>query len=138
VNPALMQRQAALAGVALLATIGALALGRESAGDAAPLPPAPRPSAQTWQEGEAGLFPSDAYGETTTCGVALTRDSVGVAHPVLPCGVDLVVAHGAKQERVEVILRGPVESGRELNLTAALARELGFPGQGLVRWRFAG
>ena len=135
-NPALAQRQAGLAGVALLATIGALALGR---GNEAPRTTVTAPPAgPSWQTGRAGVFGPGLYGQRTACGVELTPRTVGVAHPVLPCGVDLVVGYAGRERRVEVIARGPAEPGRDLDLSEALARELGFEGEGRIRWRFAG
>jgi rare lipoprotein A (peptidoglycan hydrolase) len=134
VNPALVQRQAGLAGVALLATIGALALGR--GGSEATLGPT-GPLAPEWQQARAGVFGPGLYGQETACGVELTAETVGVAHPVLPCGVDLVVGYAGRERRVEVIARGPAEGGRELDLSEALARQLGFEGDGRIRWRFA-
>jgi rare lipoprotein A len=135
-NPALAQRQAGLAGVALLATIGALALGRgdDAQGTTVTAPPA----GPSWQAGRAGVFGPGLYGRRTACGVELTPRTVGVAHPVLPCGVDLVVGYAGRELRVEVIARGPTEPGRDLDLSEALARQLGFEGEGPIRWRFAG
>jgi hypothetical protein len=138
VNPALVQRQAALAGVALLATLGALALDRWQD---EPLPSAPDPTSvtgQPWQEAVAGVLAPADQAQQTACGVELRPDTRGVAHPVLPCGVDLVVSFEDRQVRAEVIERGPFEGGREFDLTQALARELGFEGTDRIRWRFAG
>ena len=84
------------------------------------------------------MFGPGLYGTDTACGVELTPRTVGVAHPVLPCGVDLVVGYGGREQRVEVIARGTGEAGRDLDLSEALARELGFEGEGRIRWRFAG
>jgi hypothetical protein len=56
---------------------------------------------------------------------------------VLPCGVDLVVASGDRQVRTEVVQHGPVEGGRDFDLTRALAEQLGVHGRETVRWRFA-
>lgn len=135
-SPALAQRQAALAGVALLATLGALALGRGGDRPAAPAGSAPPPAA-AWEEALAAPYEPEAAGESA-CGVELTPETMGVAHPVLPCGVDLLVGFGGKQVRTEVIDRGPAEPGYEFGLTEALAGELGVTGIQRVRWRFAG
>jgi rare lipoprotein A (peptidoglycan hydrolase) len=70
--------------------------------------------------------------------VQLDSGTLGVAHPLLPCGVDLVLSAGGKQVRTEVVARGPVTAGREFDLTQDLARRLGVSGEETIRWRFAG
>jgi len=135
VSPALLQRQAALAGVALLATLGALALGH--AGET-PLPVEPVSGAIRWERAVVGVLGPEAYAQKTSCGVALDSGSVGFAHPVLPCGVDIVVAYGDRQIRTEVVARGRVRVGHDFELTKALADELGVHGTQTIRWRFAG
>ncbi len=134
-SPALLQRQAALAGVALLATLGALALGH--AGET-PLPVEPVSGAIRWERAVVGVLGPEAYAQKTSCGVALDSGSVGLAHPVLPCGVDIVVAYGDRQIRTEVVARGRVRVGHDFELTKALADELGVHGTQTIRWRFAG
>lgn len=136
-SPALAQRQAALAGVALLATLGALALGRgaeRSPSPAAEDTPAP---ADEWEEALAAPYEVEA-GQASACGIDLTPETIGIAHPVLPCGVDVVVGFGEREVRTEVVDRGPGEAGYEFGLTEALARRLGVTGTERIRWRFAG
>ena len=53
--------------------------------------------------------------------VVLERDTRGVAHPVLPCGVDLVLEFDGVEVPVEVIGRGPFGAGSEFDLTQAVA-----------------
>ncbi len=135
-SPALLQRQAALAAAALLATLGVLAAGdRET--DAAPPPQAAEPGVR-WEPALVGLVPARTYAEPTACGLELDSGTMGVAHPLLPCGVDLVVARGGKEVRTEVVERGPVRDGHDFDLTRALAKELGVSGTERIRWRFAG
>jgi hypothetical protein len=135
VSPALLQRQAALAGIALLATLGALALGHKGE---APVPVGLVSGAIRWEPAVVGVLGAEAYAQKTSCGVALDSGSVGLAHPVLPCGVDIVVAYGDKRIRTEVVARGRVPAGRDFELTKALADELGVHGTQTIRWRFAG
>jgi hypothetical protein len=139
VNAKLLERQVALAGVALLAALGSLALGRsgaESAPEALPVvPPAP-PAVGRWYEAPVGTYGPGFFGRTTSCGVALTRSTKGVAHPILPCGARLVVAFGGRTVETAVVDRGPYGPGREFALTQALAEELGLSGVRIVRWRF--
>jgi hypothetical protein len=137
VSTALARRLAALAAVALLAALGAIALeriGREESGAVSP----PPVLTGRWEEAVAGVIGSEEYGTTTACDVVLDRDTRGVAHPVLPCGVDLVVEFEGREVRTEVIGRGPYGAGREFDLTQALADDLGVEGTQTIRWRFAG
>jgi rare lipoprotein A (peptidoglycan hydrolase) len=135
VSLVLARRQAALAGVALLATILVLGLGRDTAGEPEPAPVPPAQGA--WKEAVAGSYGPGRYGTTTACGLELTQALRGVAHPVLPCGARLVLGFGQREIETSVVDRGPSAPGREFDVTAALARELGMGGTETVRWRFA-
>jgi hypothetical protein len=134
VSPTLLQRQAALAAVALLATLGVLALRerREAAAPLNPVGPAVR-----WESAIVGILGPEAYTRGTTCGTTLDSGTLGVAHPVLPCGVDLVLSLGSKEVRTEVVDHRTVGGGRAFDLTQALADELGVQGRTTIRWRFA-
>jgi hypothetical protein len=72
----------------------------------------------------------------TACGVQVTATTVGVGHPVLPCGVRLYVRFGNRTVLTTVIDRGDVPPGRELNLTPKLAELLGVQGTQSIQWRF--
>lgn len=76
-------------------------------------------------------------GKKTACGVRVKPGLVGVAHPVLPCGVKIFIAFGGQQVLTQVIDRGQVGSGREFDVTSRLARLLGLHGAHAIRWRFA-
>jgi hypothetical protein len=134
VKPALLQRQAALAGVALLATLGALALGNRDT----PNPPQPPVQEVRWESAVVGVLPPNAYAQKTACGAEIDSGTFGVAHPSLPCGVDLVVSLGGKEIRTEVVDRRRVAPGRAFELTQGLADALGVHGTETIRWRFAG
>ena len=131
-KPALARRQAALAGVALVGALGAIALTR--IGDD-PEPPPPQAIVQ-WREARVGILAAAA--ETTACGEALGPSTAGVAHPVLPCGAELLLEHEGSRARTEVVAKGAVEGGRTFDVTPALAQRLGISGDAVVRWRFAG
>jgi hypothetical protein len=135
-SPALAQRQAALAGVALLATLGTLALGRGAEQPRAPADENAPPPVGEWEEALAAPYEVEP-GQASACGIDVTPETIGIAHPILPCGVDLVVGFGGREVRTEVIDRGPAEPGYEFGLTEALARELGVSGAQRIRWRFA-
>jgi hypothetical protein len=131
-----LQRQIALAGIALLGTLGALALTR--LGDGSGSAPTPAEPEVRWGEARVAIFGADRLGEETGCGVTLTAETAGVAHPVLPCGVRLVVESGGQAFEVRVIERVAVEQGRAFDVTPALAERLEIRGGGAIRWRFAG
>ena len=138
-NPVLAQREVALAGVALVAVVAALALtgggSRGAAQDALPRP-VPSPSGE-WYAALAAPRGSAGYGKRTACGTLLRRDTLGVAHPVLPCGAKLFVAFGDRKVLTQVVDRGPTVPGRDFELTAALASELDVHEVRRVRWTFA-
>ena len=138
-NTELLERQVVLAGVALLAALAGLALargGEPAPGDVAVLPPSP-PVAGRWYEAAVGTYGPGFYGRTTECDVKLTRATRGVAHPVLPCGARIVVAHRGRAAETRVIDKGPCGADQEFALTQALAAELGVTGVQIVRWRFS-
>jgi rare lipoprotein A (peptidoglycan hydrolase) len=136
-NPAVLQRQAALVAAAWLAGLGVVVLHR--ADEPSATAPQPAPTAEVrWQNAVVGVFGPGRYGETTACGVELTDRTMGIAHPVLPCGVDLVVSFRGRELRTEVVDQGPAESDRQFDLTKALADALGVEGTQTIRWRFAG
>ena len=134
-SPALLQRQAALAAAALLATLGTLAFGDRSE---VVTPLKPDGPAVRWESAIVGVLRPEAYTRGTTCGTTLDSRTLGVAHPVLPCGVDVVLSLGSQEVRTEVVDHTPVGGGREFDLTQALADELGVQGRETIRWRFAG
>jgi hypothetical protein len=132
----IVERQLALAAVALLATLVILALSRDDGSGAEPNAQQP-PVSETWTEAPAGPVADERYGSTTTCGAGLTREVRGIVHPVLPCGARIVVSFGGREVETTVVDRGPVGAGEEFSLTAPLAADLGVAGLETVRWRFS-
>jgi len=92
----------------------------------------------TWDDARVSTFGADRLGRVTACGVALSARTVGVAHPVLPCGVELVLASGGREVHAAVVEKGSVGAGLAFELTPALADALGVRGRQVIRWRFAG
>jgi hypothetical protein len=131
-KPTLGRRQAALAGVALVGALGAIALTR--VGDD-PEPPSQQATVE-WREARVGIL-ADTL-DVTVCDEPPTASTIGVAHPVLPCGAALLLEHEGRRARAGVVARGTVESGLAFDVTPALARRLGIAGEAVVRWRFAG
>jgi hypothetical protein len=137
-SPALAQREVALAGLALLAAIGSLALtshrGHAQTGGL----PQPVTLNGSWRESLAGAEPVQ-YGRRTDCSIVLRPNTIGVTDSVLPCGVKLYVAYGNSPEILtQVIERRPVPPGRKFVLTPKLAEKLGIDGVQNIRWVFAG
>ena len=135
--PALAQRLAMLAAVALIAAIAAMAIVAQRGADesAAALTSAPAPAG--WNIAFAGSRGATGDAQRTTCGQVLAPQSLGVTHPVLPCGAKIILRSGNKQVLTEVIDNTLVEPGRQLEVTEALARKLGIDGTVELQWRFA-
>ena len=130
-SAAALQRQAALAGAALLAILLVVVLDRPAD---EPSSAAARPAAQPeWESAVVWVTPP----ESGAC-PQVGRDAPGVVHPVLPCGVKLVVAAHGGEIRTEVVATGPVAAGRTFALTPPLADQLGVEDGDRIRWRFAG
>ena len=135
--PALAQRLATLAAVALLAAVAAMAIvaQRGTNESAAALTSAPAPAG--WNIAFAGSRGATGDAQRTTCGQVLAPQSLGVTHPVLPCGATVILRAGDKQVLTEVIDNALVEPGRQLEVTEALAKKLGIDGTVELQWRFA-
>jgi hypothetical protein len=138
-NPQLAQRQISIAAVALLAIVVGLALeSQRSDSSEARLPESiPAPDGGWYQARAAATGRDLEPGTTTACGHRIMGGTMGIAHPVLPCGVKLYVAFGDDEVLTQVIARGPEEPNVQFGLTDALARTLGVDGRQTVRWRYA-
>jgi len=141
VRRATAQRQVLLAGVALLAIVAALAVAAVAGGDSSPdasdeLASVPAPGGG-WHRALAAPYRLDPRTKRTACGQRATPKTLGVAHPVLPCGAKVVLRYEDVEVLTQVIDRGTGVPGREFDLTAALARRMGLAGVQPVRWRFA-
>jgi hypothetical protein len=132
-NAVLARRQAALAGVALVAALVAIALSRldDDSDSAGPTPTA----VVAWQTARVAIF--ELPTEPTACGVTVTAQTRGIAHPVFPCGAKVLLEHQGRQAGADVLEHGSVAAGRAFELSPALAQELGVAGETTVRWRFA-
>jgi hypothetical protein len=136
VPDSLVQRLALLGAVALLAAVAALAfIERVVDDDATAITSAPAPAG--WNTAFAGSRGPVGDAQRTTCGQVLAPESLGVTHPVLPCGVKVVVRRRGTQVLTEVIDNALVEPGRQLEVTDTLAGMLGIEGTVEVEWRFA-
>jgi hypothetical protein len=139
-SPDLAQRQAAIAAVALLAIVIGLALGSQRGDNSSrqPLPePVPAPGGGWYHASAAPTGRDLTPGGTTACGQRVLGGTIGIAHPVFPCGVKLYVGHDDTEVLTQVIGRGPETPNVQFGLTDALARVLGVDGRETVRWRYA-
>jgi hypothetical protein len=140
VSPDLAQRQAAIAAVALLAIVLGLALGAQrgdgSSGQRLP-ESIPAPDGGWYHASAAATGRDLTPGATTACGQRVMGSTIGIAHPVFPCGVKLYVGHDDTEVLTQVIGRGPEAPNVQFGLTDALARALGVDGRQTIRWRYA-
>ena len=131
-RPHLAVREAALAGLALLAAAISIAILAQTRDDN---------SASPQPEGSyvalAGSSGPAAFGRRTACGGILRPDTEGVAQPTLPCGVRIFITFHGKTVLTQVIDRGPYAPGRQFDLTDALARQLGLQGVQQIHWAYA-
>jgi rare lipoprotein A (peptidoglycan hydrolase) len=136
----LARRGLALAAVALLGGVLAFAAGSwddDGGGSTQPeARPVPVPGSD-WYRALAAPYPASTGRERTSCGQRLGPQTLGVAHPVLPCGVKLYISYEDKLVLTQVVDRGPGAPGRDFALTRALAARLGLQGTQQIRWRYA-
>jgi hypothetical protein len=136
---AVLQRTIALAAVALVASVGALALSDDTSGgggDAGGVRPVAVAGTGSYVA-LAGSRGAARDAERTTCRRILTSRSLGVSHPVLPCGAKIFIAYKGTEVLTEVIDTRLKRAGRQFELTEALAERLGIEGTQRITWRFA-
>ena len=134
-SPELAQRLLALGGVVLLAVLALLAFN-SSDSDGGKTRTGRQPQSVNWYDALAAPR-TGPYGRRSACGRILRKTTLGVAHPVLPCGAKIFIAYGGKQVLTEIVDHGPDSPGLQFELTAALARELDLRGVQQIRWSYA-
>lgn len=102
--------------------------------------PAPRTSATTgggWQTASASWYGSECFGNHVAWskGPVYGPDSWGVAHKTLPFGTMIEFEYKGIRATAPVFDRGPYVAGREFDLSAAVARRIGFSGTGTIKYR---
>jgi rare lipoprotein A (peptidoglycan hydrolase) len=132
VRPTLALRAAVLAAIAFLGALIGIGILHSRDGHATALP-----KAAGWYTAKAASYQATASHRRTACGQLLTSTTIGVAHPVLPCGVKIYIAYRGRQVLTQVIDRGPSVPGREFDLTKPLADKIGLHGTQTIRWGFA-
>jgi rare lipoprotein A (peptidoglycan hydrolase) len=75
------------------------------------------------------------YGKRTACGLAMTRELIGVAHRTLPCGALITFRNPANGRTLTlpVVDRGPFVDGRIIDLSPAAAKALGMVHEGTTK-----
>jgi hypothetical protein len=135
--PALVQRLAALAALALLAGVIAVAVVSHEGDAEAQTPSSAAAPGGGWYRALAGMRELGKNANRTSCGTRITGASLGVSHPVLPCGTKVVLLFDGKQVLTEVIDNRMTAAGRQFELTRLFADQLGLDGTQALRWRFA-
>jgi hypothetical protein len=131
------QRLLGLAAVAFVAGVVALAVTREhSDSNARPLPAAAPAPGGGWFEALAVPARPPARPRATACGFQLRAQTLGVAHPVLPCGAQIYIEFAGTRVLTRVIGRG-AGTRSEFALTQALADKIGLHSRQQIKWRFA-
>jgi hypothetical protein len=140
VTLSVLQRTIALAAVALVAAVAVLALtgrARDDNDDGTGPEQVPVAASGGWYTALAGSRGAARDAERTTCALVLTGRSLGVSHPTLPCGVKIFISYGGSEVLTEVIDSKLKQPGRQFELTATLAQQLGIEGTQQIQWRFA-
>jgi hypothetical protein len=136
VTAATAQRLLGLAAVALLCGLAALVRVRDTESSPSTAPEgAVAPGG--WYRALAASRGPAGDAERTSCGLILTQRSLGVTHPVLPCGAMIVLRFRGEAVLTEVISNTLKSAGRQFELTESLARLIGLDGTQQVQWRFA-
>jgi len=132
-----VQRLLALAAIALLAGLVAVAVVQRRTEQPVATPRGAIAAGGGWYEALAAPRPPGEDAERTSCGLILTTRSLGVTHPVLPCGAKVLMRYGGEIVFTEVIDNDLAASGRQFELTPALAQLVGLDGTQEVEWRYA-
>lgn len=136
----LAQRQLAVLCAALLAVVAGLAVASRDDQVLRPRSLLPRPAVSSvsgWYPALAGVRTRPLAGHVSGCGTLLTPKTLGIDHPVLPCGAKVFVAFGGKTVLTTVVDRGPFTPRPDFEVTPALADVLGLHGVQSIRWSFA-
>lgn len=123
--------------MALLAGLAAVAVVEKRASPTVVTPTGAVAAGGGWYEALAAPRPPGEDAERTSCGLLLTVRSLGVTHPVLPCGAKVLIRYGGETVLTEVIDNELKASGRQFELTPALASLVGLDGTQEVDWRYA-
>ena len=139
-SPVQAQRQLAVLAAGLLAGVLGLAVASRDDSVAVARAALPKPalsSVSGWYPALAGVRSRPLAGRASGCGTVLGPKTLGVDHPVLPCGAKIFVEFGGKTVLTSVVDRGPFTPRPDFEVTPALADVLGLKGVQAIRWSFA-
>ena len=139
-SPVLAQRQLAIVAAAVAAVVVGLAIANRNHTVLVRAPTLPKPAASDlsgWYTALAAVRTRPLAGHPSGCGTLLAPQTLGVDHPVLPCGAKIFLRYGKKTVLTTVVDRGPLVPGAEFEVTPALADVLGLSGVQPIRWSFA-
>ena len=126
-----------LAALALLAGVVAVAVVDRRQPTPAASPQGATAAGGGWYDALAAPRPPGEDAERTGCDLILTSRSLGVSHPVLPCGAKILIRYGGETVLTDVIDNQLKETGRQFELTPSLARLVGLDGTQAIEWRYA-
>jgi len=139
VRAVVAQRVLTLAAVAFLGAVAALAVIEYRSHDASAgaAPSGAVAPGGAWYTALAASRGPAGDAEQTSCGLVLTAKSLGVSHPVLPCGAKILIRFSGDTVLTEVIDNKLKSAGRQFELTDGLAQQIGLIGTQKIDWRFA-
>ena len=123
-NAPLAQRELTLAAIALLAIVLAVALTRVGRGDEPGATAQASPVAD-WKRAHAAPYSFPRGAKRTACGQPTGPKTLGLAHPVLPCGAKITILFDGRQVLTQIVDRGAGLPGREFDVTPGLAEASG-------------
>jgi hypothetical protein len=134
----LVQRELMLGAAAALAAVVGLAVAARDRTTTAPsrLPQPAVSELSGWYTALAGVRTRPLAKGPSACDTLLDPNTLGVDHPVLPCGAKVFVSYQGRTALTTVVDRGPLRPGFEFELTPALAEKLGLTGIQTIRWSF--
>ena len=90
-------------------------------------------------DGNVSWYGPSFYGKRTACGLAMTRELLGVAHRTLACGTLITFRNPANGRTLTlpVVDRGPYVSGRQWDLTGGACLALNHCYTGAFEWKYA-
>ena len=87
-----------------------------------------------WKTAKASWYGSGFYGRHTADGTTYNATIILVANKTLPFGTKVAISYGGRTVIAPVKDRGPYVAGRDFDLSAGLAKALGFSGVQTIRW----
>ena len=134
------RRELAVLGAAVLAVVLGVAVASRDGKASESTSLLPQPAIADvcgWSTALAGVRSRPLSGRVSGCGTLLAPKTLGVDHPVLPCGAKVFVAYRGKTVLTSVVDRGPFTPREDFEVTPALADLLGLTGVQGIRWSFA-